>query len=98
MAYEPDELRDRKRLAQFVHIQKLLQGTGKELDKERKKEYKALLARKQADPICTIQVRESTVEKLRHSNICTKGIGNGQSYDDLLNNLLAMVEKGNRVT
>lgn len=92
MSLEPEEFKIHKKINLLSHRERVLADSRKELPKEDKRVLESLLKQRSVDPVMTIQIRQSTVERLRQANISIKGEGNGQSYDTLLNHLIEAAE------
>ncbi len=93
MTYEPQEIKLRARVHRILHRQRQLKADQKAINRKLQEELQFLMNQVSLDPLCTIQLRESTIEKLRDFSICLKGEGNDWTYDDLLNHVLCKFEK-----
>ena len=66
----------------------ILEGTRKPLSRDKQAERESLEKRISKDPYMTIQLRESSVEKLRSWYVDVKGEGNGFTYDNVICGLI----------
>ena len=96
MTYEPQEIKLRTRVHRMLHRQRQLRANSKEISRKQQKELESLTNQVSLDPMCTIQLRESTVEKLRMLSFDLKGESNSMTYDDLLNHVLCNFDLGSK--
>ena len=93
MSYEPSEIKLRAKVHRIIHRQRNLEANHKTISRKQEEELQPLMNQVSQNPFMTIQLRESTIEKLRDFSICLKGEGNDWTYDDLVNHVLCNFEK-----
>ena len=92
MTLEPSEIDVRKKVHQISHTTKHLESSHKTISRQQSEELDSLTQKVSKDPYMTIQLRESSVEKLRNFSITLKGEGSGITYDATLNHCIKLAE------
>ena len=92
MTYEPQEIELRARVNRIDHRQRGLKADQKTISRKQQEELQSL-NQVSFDPLLTIRLGQSTIEKLRLLSINLKGKSNSLTHDDLLNHVLSKFEK-----